>query len=286
MVFSPRVSDGNRFTRGWLRMAAVILLWGSPTLRAEAPPPERGAIESSGKFVPKEPRAAASQATLIAARKEAEAALLKNLKVERIDSKQLRVGQVTIDQAARSIRFQATVNMTQGPVEYVLVAENGKLHESVFVTKASLRDIHLAMLLLGVKPGEVKPAPDRSLQIPAESAVRANVEWESNGPTVRHALATMIALAEGQPDQSSGRTLADGAWLYNGSGFDAGGFRALREGSVISLIGDDSALVNNPGSDRDRDDIHVPNTSILPRKGMPVSIILSLPPKVSPPSHP
>ena len=40
--------------------------------------------------------------------------------------------------------------------------------------------------------------------------------------------------------------LAEGSWHYNGSSFHRGRFLASQEGSIIALIPDQSALINNP----------------------------------------
>lgn len=259
----------------------IVLMTGGQILPPAAaparqvPPPQRGSVSDSGKFVP-QPATPGAQAATAMTREQAEAALRDGLKIERLDDGKLRIGLVTLDRVARTIRFPATVNMTEGPVEYAVVTATGKCHEAVFVTRVSPRDVHLAMLLLGVKPGVLKTGPDQRLEVPAGAAVKATVEWETNGPPAKHPLASTIALADGSPEQTSGATLTDEPWVYNGSVFDAAGFRVLREGSLISLIGDDAALLNNPGSDRDRDDIHTPNKSLLPRQGMPVTIVLAL----------
>ena len=73
--------------------------------------------------------------------------------------------------------------------------------------------------------------------------------------------------------KASGPARPDADWLYQGSCFDAGGFRALREGLVISLIGDDAARVNNPGGDRDSHAIPPPDIRLPPKPGMPVTIV-------------
>lgn len=267
------------FRRASQRACGCVVGWvlglAASGLAAD-PPPGQGSIEPGGKFVPAgSPPAAGKAATMT--RDEAEAALRKDLKIEKLDSNKLRIGLVTLDQVARAIRFPATVNMTRGAVEYAVVTEQGKKHESLFVTKASPRDIHLAMLLLGIKPGAPEAGPTGALRIPAAAAVKATVQWETNGPMANHPLAALVALADADPNRPTTRTMSDGSWLYRGSGFDAGGFRATREGSVVSLIGDDAALVNNPGSDRDNDDIHVPNSPLLPPMGLPVTIIFSCP---------
>jgi hypothetical protein len=65
-------------------------------------------------------------------------------------------------------------------------------------------------------------------------------------------------------------------WLYNGSEFNPWGFAVLQEHSLIALIRDSTALVNNPGADRDNDQIHVPNAALLPAVGTPVEVVIRL----------
>ena len=270
-------------TRAFTCAASISV---TTSLCAQQPPPaEKGSVESSGKFVPKtSPNPAASGP--VPTREEAEAALLKDLKIDRLSPNQLKIGLVTLDQSTRTVRFRSVVNMTQGNVEYALVTETGKVHEAILTTKASPRDIHLALLLLGLKSATAKPAADSALEIPAAAAVKIRVEWETNGPLSSVPLSSLIGLTSQDPSKPVHRTLPDGKWLYVGSGFDASGFRAQREGSLISLIGDDSALVINPGSDRSNDEIHVPNAALLPARGMPVTVILTCPPTATTPPPP
>ena len=215
-------------------------------------------------------------------RDDAEAALRTDLKIEQVAPGKLRIGLVQLDQSARAIRFPATVNMTAGPVEYAVVTVTGKCHEAVFSTKAMPRDIHLAMLLLGVKPATCVENPDKGFGVPATAAVQVTAEWETNGPPASHALTSLIAIAAKSPTQVTGETLPTLPWLYNGSRFNGAGFAASVEGSIIALISDDTALINSTGSDRTNDDIHVPNAKLLPAVGMPVSICIRL----KSPDHP
>lgn len=162
--------------------------------------------------------------------------------------------------------------MTRGPVEYALVHTTGKTHESIFTTDIAPRDLHLALILLGIKPTAPSAPAEQVLATPNASAVRITVEWETNGPRVSHPLAAMVSLAADNPSESTTRTLTTDRWLYVGSAFDPTGFRAQREGSIISLITDSAALACNPGTDRSRDDLHVPNASTLPKTGTPVTV--------------
>ena len=186
------------------------------------------------------------------------------------------VGAVTFDRKTREITIPAAVNMREGAVEYVLVGRNGKLHEAVFTTDAEARDIHVAALLLGVKPEPDLGPENSAATVRRQGAVVIRVEWDRNGPPERIFLNETVNLS----DPSTGKvsaTLPSGAWLYNGSRIEPDGvFAATRHASIISIIRDDDALVNNPGASRDNDEIHTPNAAKLPKQGHPVRIILQV----------
>ena len=71
-----------------------------------------------------------------------------------------KIGEITVDKRARAVRFPAMVQLDNGPLEYLLVTEEGKTHESLFATKISPSKLHIAMLLLGASPTqEIKELP-------------------------------------------------------------------------------------------------------------------------------
>jgi hypothetical protein len=195
--------------------------------------------------------------------------------VEKADGR-LSLGAITFDKKSREIVIPAAVNMCEGAVEYLLVNRSGKVHESVFVTDVTAHDLHVAALLLGMKP-EADLGPNRSTAvIRGKGAVVIAVEWDRNGPPERIFLNETVKLSDPATGLSSG-TLAAGAWLYNGSRIETNGvFAATRSGSIISIIRDDDALINNPGITRDDDEIHTPNAEKLPAKDHPVRIILQI----------
>jgi len=186
------------------------------------------------------------------------------------------VGAVVFDRKKREITIPAAVNMVEGPVEYVLVGRNGKVHEAVFTTEAEARDIHVAALLLGMKPEPDLGPMNAAAPLRRQGMVVIRVEWDRNGPPESLFLNETVNVS----DPSSGATvsaLPAGAWLYNGSRFEAdGAFAASRSASIISIIRDQDALVNYPGVSRDNDEIHTPNAARLPKKDHPVRIILKL----------
>ncbi|RYD39074.1 MAG: hypothetical protein EOP85_16590 [Verrucomicrobiaceae bacterium] len=83
--------------------------------------------------------------------------------VKKLDENRYQVGQVIFDRKKREVRFPAKVNMTEGLLEFLLVHEKGKLHESLFSTTTSPTDISLALTLLRYKPSkELYALPDET----------------------------------------------------------------------------------------------------------------------------
>src|SRR5437773_2194818 len=77
------------------------------------------------------------------------------------------LGGVEFNSASREIRIPCTVNMNEGVIEYALVTETGKTHESLLKTKAKPFDLNVALLLCHYEPhaGELikmlsQPTPD------------------------------------------------------------------------------------------------------------------------------
>jgi hypothetical protein len=67
---------------------------------------------------------------------------------------------VRLDKKNRRISFTGEVNQRDGLIEYVVVNEKGKTHESLISTKIAPRDIHLALLLIGLDPKSLPQSLD------------------------------------------------------------------------------------------------------------------------------
>lgn len=181
----------------------------------------------------------------------------------------LEIGKVRINSHARTVTFPAVVNMRTGAVEYVIVTTGGKTHESVLRTDAEPFHLHAAMLLLGAKgSGESDPALffDRRRQIPGES-VRIFASWEG---TSRRPLQELVWNIPAK------QAMVLTNWIYNGSRTRDGTFLAQREGSIVSLIADPGALINNPRDDREKDELWTVNTNTVPAMGREVYVTIEL----------
>ncbi len=197
----------------------------------------------------------------------------------------LNVGGVCVDIAKRQLSFPATLNMDAGEIEYILVAKNGKLHESLFSTEVSPEHIHLAALLLGL---EAKSLPEKFDDTWVAQKLAVSISWERNGGSSSAELNQLFSRSsqgKGPPGETpSAATPAkqeearSGAWYYHGSQFFKTGFAAQIEGSILGLTRDPAALMN-PDLRVSPESFFVPNAAQLPRLGSRVTFILSLPMK-------
>jgi len=195
------------------------------------------------------------------------------LNVRQTGSNTFRLGHVEFNKTQRTVSIPARVRMRKDVVEYGLVTEYGKGYESVLTTEARPMDIHVACLLLGQGQAPVTGDFNKAATFPTTNAVVIEVAWETNGTPVRVPFADLVCLTSGRPDPNA-PVMELKRWLYSGSVIDQAGFAAQREGSIISLIRDPVALVNNPAPDRDNDDIHFPNAKLLPAEGTGVTVVI------------
>jgi hypothetical protein len=168
------------------------------------------------------------------------------------------IGEVTIDKQQGSVSFPVSINQRTGVVEYVVVNTGGKTHESVFRTPAAPRDVHVGMLLLGVKPADTNAFPqDGNAPLPGQQ-VWVELQWHDQGREVSRPIEAFVVTTNNL------LPLSPGSWVYNGSFTDYRTFIAQRDGSIISIQSDPTALVNNPRPERTNDDLHHVNTAALP----------------------
>jgi hypothetical protein len=189
---------------------------------------------------------------------------------------------VRLDKKNHRISFSATVNQRQGLIEYLLVNEKGKVHESLFATKVLPHDIHLALLLIGLKEdtkanaGEPAPpsAIDSSYLHSAPklkgTPVRLSVAWTQDGKRKE------VPAEEWIFNLQANRPMTAGPWTYNGSLVQDGVFLADQELSIVAVITDPTALVNNPRKGYDNDEIWQVQEKAVPPLDTPIEVSITL----------
>lgn len=192
--------------------------------------------------------------------------------LRQIEPGMFALGQVRIDKARRAVSFPAKVNQREGTVEYAVVHKAGKTHESVLSTEVEPQQIHVALLLLGVKAANTNLFPaDLSIPPPGE-AVTIGVSWKTGEQETRRRIEDLIL------DKETKQPLTAGPWVYNGSHIFEKSFVAQRDGSIVSIHIDPDALVNNPRPGREKDDRFAVNPDALPPKDTVVQITIQLEP--------
>jgi hypothetical protein len=201
---------------------------------------------------------------------------VKQAPVKYLGDGYFQVGLVKINSRKKTIAFPGSVNMREGAVEYILVHSNGKTHESIFTTKVKPEDLHIAALLLGVKPQYDLGPAERGAKVDEHAALVISVKWERNGPPAEYLLHELVALKK-DPSAPTRKSLARLPWLYNGSMIsEKSSFQAGISGSFISIIRDPEALMNYAGESRANDDIHAAASDKLPRKDHPVTFTINV----------
>jgi hypothetical protein len=213
---------------------------------------------------------------------------LTNTAVRMVEPGIFEIGKVRLDQRRRSITLPAVLDKAKGFMEYFLVTTYGKTHESILKTLAEPYHIHLAMLLLGANgpgnaafPGSPTNGVPGPVVHPAKDVIPGNkvaisVKWNAPEGEVKHSAEELIYNRDAQA------VMEHGAWVYNGSLIVHHRFLAQMDGSIISLVTDPVALINNTGPGHDNDMIWEPNPVNLPLPDQPVEVTISLqdpPPK-------
>lgn len=201
--------------------------------------------------------------------------------VTKLDATRYQIGDVILDEKSREIRFPAQVNMTEGPLEYLIVHHNGKVHEALLTTEISPTHLNLAFSLLRFPasrelhplPNETGGTSDKFPDVPAAvkaaSRVAMDVEWTADGKLRRNPVNEWIQHAV------KATSMPAGPWVYGGSDFYDGKFIAETSGDVAAIFLAQSALLNYPGDDHDNDDVWVPFPKRIPAEGTKVTVIIA-----------
>ncbi|MEY2407516.1 MAG: hypothetical protein QOF48_186 [Verrucomicrobiota bacterium] len=182
------------------------------------------------------------------------------------------IGMIRLDQGRRTVTFPAVVNLREGALEYLLVTSQGKTHESLLRTEARPRDIHIAMLLLNAKGAATNSLPDDPLKPLPGDRVMIDIAWKKKSKPFAARAETFVQ------ERRTKTVMKPGVWIYTGSRLREDGFAADADGSIISLITDPDALINNPRPGREDDDNWLAKPGRLPASNEPVEVILTLEP--------
>ena len=123
------------------------------------------------------------------------------------------------------------------------------------------------MLLLGPKD---LPLPSTRRRVPKGQPIDVLLKWRQGDQWKQVRLEDWIRLENSQVP------IPHGIWVYNGARITNGYFTANTDQSIVAIILDRDALVNNPRAGNENDEIWFPNEAAIPPLGTPVTVTLRL----------
>lgn len=198
------------------------------------------------------------------------------LDIKKVGETKFRLGEIDFDAKTREIRLPVTVNFREGgPVEYLLVHETGKVHESILATPVSPLHVEIVLKLLRYKAGSgdvfdpFLPEAERASQggKKEERGDLASFFFETAGAEPRPAYEMII-------DGETAEAMSPGAWVHTGSQVQDGGFLAESEGSIIAIYLDPAAIFNMTREGADIDERWGARHTVIPEIGTRGTLVI------------
>ena len=184
-------------------------------------------------------------------------------------------GGIIIDRKSNAISISAVSNQVNGLVEYGIVHENGKIHESLFRTQIRPQIFHTSLLLLKFKPVEnfFKNlwSDEPKLVDYSKHCFEILVSWEINGTNYEKGIEKLSI------NQNRSAPIDKKSFIFTGSRMIEGTFLAESSGSILAIYADDNAIMNNSDYDSSNDDVWIANKKEMPPLELPVTIRFHLP---------
>lgn len=187
---------------------------------------------------------------------------------------------IQFDRKTRVISLPAKVNMTEGLLEYALVHDSGKVHESLLSTSISPYDLNVVLLLVNYQPSAAffdlrdKKAGAvlvKSPKIEPQAKLSVTLEWKDPAGQAKSASLESLLLNIDQKGPAK-----EGPFIYTGSMLmDDGTFMAKETGSILALYADAASLINNPREGNENDDAWICDPKKVPAKDTDVTLILN-----------
>jgi len=181
----------------------------------------------------------------------------------------LRVGNITVNKRGRYVTVKGEVNMQEGLVEYLACSPRGKLHESVLKLNVDPFYLQIALLLIGLEPGNKPLARQGDPGTPDGDPVEIWVTWAGKEKKmIKHRAEDLIF------NKAAKKTMGQTDWIFTGSQVIRGRFMAQVEHSIAATYHDPFAIFDHPLPTGSDDRLYYVNSEIVPPKGTPVTFVV------------
>lgn len=189
------------------------------------------------------------------------------------------MGDIEINPEKGYVAIPCTINMTSGLLEVLLCRPEGKVHESLLVTRVTPLEFQTALLLLGLDAVNEIPedtakidnlSPYKTIETPGDSVLLV-IETEHSGKKQKMPAEHYIR------DERTQSPLKPGTWLFKGAVTHQSGHVIIDNATtIISTYLDPVALMELNSSSRFNDELFYVNENAGLEKGQPVTLIIQL----------
>lgn len=154
-----------------------------------------------------------------------------------------RFPHVAVDVRAKQVRVECEALHCEAPLEFFCVIAGGSEHESVIRTRAKPSDIHTALLMLGLAPGEPIKYSEatKKWSPPHGPPVNITMEYEKDG---KHVVLPAYKLMR---DLKTKQPMPVQSWIFAGSRLlENGTYGADPTGYVVSIVNFDLTVLDVP----------------------------------------
>jgi hypothetical protein len=192
----------------------------------------------------------------------------------------LELERIVLDTNKKEVRFPAVVNQVTQLIEYAIVHENGKTHESLLRTDISPFRLQTLLILANANKyverlpefnsdgREVPPSTPRPKH-------RIQIFVKDLRPEAKDA--SPIPLSSWIHNAETGKSMHGEPWMYTGSRIFDGKYVAELEGDIVAVFLNSNAMFNSWIPGNNNDELWIPAPKIVPPLESPVEVILKLP---------
>ena len=200
--------------------------------------------------------------------------------IKKVGDHAFEIGKIKFNDKTKEIAFPVSLGSPDSIIEYLMVNEQGKIHETLLITEIRPLHLNLALKLLGYKESkELFRILDKDY-IPTEKfhqepeevkkAARFNIflEWQEGEEKRSHHINEFIF------NSVSKKHAKLEPYVYGGSYLLEGRFKADLSGDLIAIFTDRGAIANFSNKGREDDTIWLPNKERLPKPNIPLTVVI------------
>ena len=189
--------------------------------------------------------------------------------IKKISKGIFRIGNIIVNKSKGFVSINGEINMDEGLVEYLACGPRGKLHESVLKLDVDPYYLQIALLLIGLEPGNKPLEFQGDPGIPEGDSVDIWISWTGKDKkTVKHKAEDLIF------NKAAKKTMKHTHWVFAGSQVIDGKFMAQVEHSIASTYHDPFAILDHVLSTGGDDTVYFVNKTVVPPKGTPVTFVI------------